>query len=798
MSAPVSAWRAAGLLTRLRLRRQLNQFGASLMRVGARRAHKKATSRTSPVRWLVGAMVAIFMLGSFTNLAYQAMVNMDQQLGTTLVRNPAAAAPDTSARQAQFLPRRVPPEPGSVLAPGVVQGSSLAVTLLVIAAFLIACAGRDLIQPEWDLEWLVTLPLPLTTLLASRLVERVLTNSSGFLALTPFLSVLAWFCGYRWTAPLVGVAFTLALLFVVATLQTLADTGLRLTLPPHRLRNLHAVISIISLPVLFAVISMGLPDNTFVFGIASALPDWIRWLPSGLAVQALASADPAAALLWSGLMLIEIFFVVLAGLALLAHQLRNGVVSVGVREAVARRPHGAPRAGPARSETTRALLSPVQRRELWLLARDRTFMVQTLVLPLTIVGMQLLLNAHSDIFSGAVAAPATLAVIAFGLMVYTLMFSAFQTLNAEGQALWILYCVPYPLDRVLRQKAALWSGVAMIYPLALFVAAMIVAGGVSPAFLGSAGIVLVGVPIFATIATALGVFGSDPLAQDVRRRVRPTYLYLYMVLASLYGYAIVAGSIWQRAALVILTALLAVALWQKARDQLPYLLDPSAAPPARVSVSDGLIAALLFFVLQALIAAIEIAFTRPHVLTASMVWIAFCGAGAVTYGVMRLVYWRGGATGIPRIWNDGVPRALLWGVGGGVAAGLAGLAYIEIAVSLDLFPALRPARGLLDAPATLWLAALAIAAAPIFEEFIFRGLIFGGLRRSFGFIPAVLASAAIFAIVHPPASVAPVFIMGLCAAFAYERARMLAAPMLVHAIYNAAVLGLQWNMMQPA
>jgi membrane protease YdiL (CAAX protease family) len=30
----------------------------------------------------------------------------------------------------------------------------------------------------------------------------------------------------------------------------------------------------------------------------------------------------------------------------------------------------------------------------------------------------------------------------------------------------------------------------------------------------------------------------------------------------------------------------------------------------------------------------------------------------------------------------------------------------------------------------------------------------------------------------------------------YERTRMLAAPMLVHAIYNATVLGFQWNVMQ--
>jgi membrane protease YdiL (CAAX protease family) len=91
------------------------------------------------------------------------------------------------------------------------------------------------------------------------------------------------------------------------------------------------------------------------------------------------------------------------------------------------------------------------------------------------------------------------------------------------------------------------------------------------------------------------------------------------------------------------------------------------------------------------------------------------------------------------------------------------------------------------------LAALAIVAAPVFEEFIFRGLIFARLQRSFGLWAATLASAAIFAIVHPPVSVVPVFVLGVCAALVYERIRMLAAPMLVHAIYNAAVVGFQWN-----
>ena len=179
-----------------------------------------------------------------------------------------------------------------------------------------------------------------------------------------------------------------------------------------------------------------------------------------------------------------------------------------------------------------------------------------------------------------------------------------------------------------------------------------------------------------------------------------------------------------------------------------------------------------------------------------MMWIAFCGAGAVTYAATRLIYWRARTNGVPRILNAGVPAALMWGVGGGVAAALAGLAYIEIAAALDVFPALHPTGAFAGLGAILWLAVVAIVAAPIFEEFIFRGLVFGGLRRSFGFAPAALASAAIFAVVHPPVSAIPVFIMGLCAALAYERTRMLAAPMAVHAIYNAAVLGFEWNVMQ--
>jgi len=288
------------------------------------------------------------------------------------------------------------------------------------------------------------------------------------------------------------------------------------------------------------------------------------------------------------------------------------------------------------------------------------------------------------------------------------------------------------------------------------------------------------------MATALGVFGCDPLEPEIHRRVRPTYMYLYMLLVSLYVYAIYAADISAKAAIVILTALVAMALWQKARDRFDTLLDPSASPPPRVSLADGLIAALLFFVLQGLAALIQMRLGGTSNPAPQMLWIAFCAAGAMTYGLMRLVYWRARTADVPRVLGERVPAALLRGALAGALASLMALAWLHFAPAPAAPPATRTSE-------LAGLAIIAIAAAPVFAEFIFRGLIFKGLRRSFGLAAATLASAAIFALVHPVHAMVPVFVMGALAALVYERTKMLAAPMTVHAIYNAVVVGWQWN-----
>ena len=126
----------------------------------------------------------------------------------------------------------------------------------------------------------------------------------------------------------------------------------------------------------------------------------------------------------------------------------------------------------------------------------------------------------------------------------------------------------------------------------------------------------------------------------------------------------------------------------------------------------------------------------------------------------------------------------------GVAAAAIAFLYISVARHTPLFEQAHQTLLFGNHDGVLS-AVLAIVAAPVFEEFIFRGLIFGGLRRSMELAGSVLASAGIFAIVHPPASVIPVFGLGVATALVYERTKLLIGPITAHAAYNALIVGYQ-------
>ncbi len=752
--------RAAGLLVRLRARRLVN-----LLSIGRRRKTGARRSGTAKrVGWMLPTfVVAVNLLGavllSFTSISH-ARERLD---GFTRHHAIVTSLPLGAAVEAEVM---------------------LLVALACGVALLMSLGTRELANPDWDMEWLVTLPLPLSQMLGVRLCERVLLNPVGVITLWPLLSVAAWYQGAGPLAPVAGLLVSLPLLVMVGTLHLLADTGLRLRLTPPRLRNLQAVAGLAGLIGLYLMLSAGQSKDSLVHDWAAALPDWFRWLPPGLAVRALTPQD--LPVIFGSLILLfaAAALFALGGLLLLRWLLRDGLLTAGARESSRSSPRPAARG----TRGPRRLVTALQARELKLLARDHAFLVQTLVLPVVILGAQFFFNVR--ITDDIVNDPRHLGAAAFAVMAYALLFSTFQTLAAEGHALWLLFTFPRPLDALLREKARLWSVVALTFPALVFAVGLYYTEQPGWRTAGAAAMVLVGVPIYATIGTCLGVLGWDPLALDQRRRVRPGWAWLYMLLASIFTYALYEESLWKTVVLVALTAALALSLWQRVRDRLPYLLDAGASPPARVSLSDGMLAVLLFFVLQSVLFALllEPMGGEPAIERVSL--LAYPLAGALTFACLRTAFALQKTAEVPRYTGgEGRPLGtglLLGGLGALVAAtwvlGLRRFGFLQAELDASV-TALR------EAPVAMTL--LVVLAAPILEEFLFRGLVFGGLRRSHGFLGAALISSAIFAVVHPPASLAPVFILGMLTAAARERTGTLMAPVLVHAGFNAASVATQ-------
>lgn len=80
---------------------------------------------------------------------------------------------------------------------------------------------------------------------------------------------------------------------------------------------------------------------------------------------------------------------------------------------------------------------------------------------------------------------------------------------------------------------------------------------------------------------------------------------------------------------------------------------------------------------------------------------------------------------------------------------------------------------------------LAVIAAPVTEEILFRGLLYPLLRDRFGMKIAMVVSSALFALAHVHApTFLPLMFLGVILAFAYEYSGSLLLSMFIHATFN--------------
>ena len=93
---------------------------------------------------------------------------------------------------------------------------------------------------------------------------------------------------------------------------------------------------------------------------------------------------------------------------------------------------------------------------------------------------------------------------------------------------------------------------------------------------------------------------------------------------------------------------------------------------------------------------------------------------------------------------------------------------------------------------SVWTLTLVVVVAPIFEEILFRGRLYGLLRVKTSPLVAVTLSSLMFGIMHlQPAVMLEGVLMGLLFSYAYLRTRSIFAPIILHMCNNALAYALK-------
>jgi len=659
---------------------------------------------------------------------------------------------------------------------------ALGLILLILAGarhcWTLGSRNQDLGQVEWSTEWLFTLPASSRALFGAQILGHAFVDPFSWIGTIPLLLVIYRSSGTGWAFAIpAALCNSLYLGLVMASLRVVSETWLRKHFAPAALKNLQALFTLVGIVLLFVLFALARSQEViqWVVRLAQRGSPWLVWNPFSIPAAAFSLA-PAVVIAWEVLGGSAIVF---SSVALCSYLVSDGLVTVpapytGVRGSAARRDY---------------LPAGIIGKDLRLLLRDRNFFVQTLVAPALIVCFQVVFNVGMAERIGSNFHLA--ATFAFAVGAYVLISTGLNVLAVEGNSLWMLYGLPVPLPTIMLRKTLLWSALGLGYAAVVLALCAWHIRKFHAIDLSYTTVALAGVIIYSFIASGMGMLATDPMEVEVKRRIRPGMICLYMILASLYGYALYAPSTWARLGQIILSSLLAYALWQKVRDRAPFLLDAVSMPPPRVSLADGLMAALGFFVLQGVF---SIFFLHFNMHIGRAIVLAFSAAGALVVGFTLFMFWRSRLVGVLSAVGLAGPRdgrrvrAILIGLAMGVAAGVAAFCYL---LAIDRIPALAPLRFRVDALNYVrgwWLVILAVIAAPLFEEFIFRGLVFRGMRRSLPARWSIAGSAAVFAICHPPISVVPVFIMGVLAALGFELTGWIVTPICVHMASNGLIL----------
>ncbi|MFO0789805.1 MAG: type II CAAX endopeptidase family protein [Pirellulales bacterium] len=659
---------------------------------------------------------------------------------------------------------------------------------LSLATFCVAFGlnSAHLGRVDPALTWLWQFPVSRRVLFSSKLVEY-LFDSPVLVMLPIYYASCVWLCGASFLAGLgQGVVLGVSAGGTIAALRLAAETYLAQRVARRTRGMVVAVMSAVgSLGVLCVMLGSNAQFVVESFiKIANSLPAWVFWNPftAGVGSDLMLSRGnlwwlvaPAVALVaasvavWSSVALTQ------SGLATAQDSVRGSNQAAAVATGSARRSH----------------LSTFVWKELLQLRREPEMLGQVIATPF-VIGLLLYFSGYGRVIDFATKGGTNISIAILVAVSYLLMVAVAQTLTKELKHLQLLQSQPRPLADVVRSKARVWATIAI---------------GISVPFIGAAiafmpseaGAILLHVPfLFASLwFLAELVFGLTALAASVTNeqtvRFRRTAMLPALVISNL-SIAIYSGSLWVQLGAFVTLVILNAAIRERQLVELAWLSEPVEAPPKQVYPMHAILAIISF---EAIMGGISGALLKyPEVSAAANLAISYIAAAVV----IALLCWEwmrrnGLSTANANIVKHERPlRPIFFGLSASCFAGLAVTVVLSHFHLTHQLPANLTVQNLHSTVYDKWcLLVMWVVAAPLFEEWIVRGMLYRSLRRSWGVAASVALSAVLFATLHPAAGCVALVTLGVMTALAVEKTGRLWPSIVIHAGYNFMIWAL-WAM----
>jgi membrane protease YdiL (CAAX protease family) len=450
---------------------------------------------------------------------------------------------------------------------------------------------------------------------------------------------------------------------------------------------------------------------------------------------------------------------------------------------------------------------PLFSKEIIWFVRDRSAIVQTILIPLTIAGFQLF-NLRRFAY-GVQGAWNYLCGAALVFGTYFLWVLGPKSLASEGQALWLALTWPRGLEGILKSKARLWMLIAT------GMVALILAYAMFRFPQDAWKILLVGIGWLAfgrSMAEKTVTLVSAPSSSGELERIPKGRQWAASLGMLTFGVGILT-QLWHIAIMgIVYSWVTAAAMWQNFRARLPFLYDPwseKIPPPPTImhamiaisalveggAVVTGLVTvvvgteniavaqALAYGICAVIVSVIVSKFLADRGVGSGEVW---CWRSIVTPDSETRIWWSGDGTRRGRFVVSLTAGALT-----GLVLGLLARGYVAILLQFPtIAEMIHKSEEQMAKVSGLKLSyvIIAVAFAPFAEEYLFRGLLYRALDREWGGWRAVIASAAFFVIYHQPLAWLPVCIVGITNAVLFKHTGRLAPAVVLHMVYNAVVL----------